>query len=191
MPEPYRRFVADLLKLAAIIVFIVVPIRVYVAQPFIVSGASMAPTFQSGQYLIIDQFSYYFESPERGEVVIFRFPYEPGTFFIKRVIGLPGETVIIEDGTVTIVNDADPEGRTLNEPYIEDEPETSGRLVTELGPNEYFVLGDNRSASSDSRKWGALPREFIVGKTMLRLLPLGEITFQPGTVEKLKQIQSQ
>lgn len=183
MQSSFQRFLFDLLKLGAIILFIVVPLRVYVAQPFLVSGASMAPTFQTGEYLIVDQASYYFGDPQRGDVVIFRFPYNPDTFFIKRVIGLPGETVQITNGVVTIRNDQYPDGTTLDEPYVENANGSPVTETTSLGPNEYFVLGDNRNSSSDSRAWGPLPERYIVGRALIRLLPVSELDVLPGAVE--------
>lgn len=157
---------------------IVIPIRIFIAQPYIVSGASMHPTFQGGDYLIVDQLSYRFNTPQRGDVVIFRFPLEPSKFFIKRIIGLPGETVILEDGIVTIEDGETGEQFVLPEIYI---PKKEGRAFSRsLDDNEYFVLGDNRSRSLDSRAWGAVKRDEIIGRAFLRLFPFNEIDYLPG-----------
>lgn len=172
----------EVLKFSLIAILIVAPIRIFIAQPFIVSGASMEPTFHSNEYLIVDQLSYRFEDPQRGEVIIFKYPKNPSTFFIKRIIGLPGETVEIRDGKVFIKNEMILDGFPIEEPYLKEE--TSDTLTTTLGENEYFVLGDNRKHSSDSRIWGPLDRKFIVGKTFVRLLPITEIKIKPGDYSK-------
>lgn len=148
-------------------------IRTFIAQPFLVSGASMEPTFSNGNYLLIDELTYRFREPERGEVVVFRYPADPSSFFIKRIIGLPGEKIIIENGIISII--AGGENKILTEPYIW-RHKTGGRFETTLGVGQYFVLGDNRDASFDSRSWGPLNRENIVGLVRLRLWPFNEVT---------------
>jgi signal peptidase I len=127
-------------------------------------------TFESGQYLVVDQVSYQFHEPRRGDVVVFRYPKDPSKFFIKRVIGLPGDTVIIEGSTVRIKNEASPEGFVLNEPYIKS-MRNNNNVTETLGDREYFVMGDNRDQSSDSRVWGVLQEERIVGRAFVRLFP--------------------
>lgn len=169
----------ELAKFAIIAVLIVIPIRIFVAQPFIVSGSSMVPTFENGQYLIVDELSYHLGSPKRDDVVVFRYPNDTTKFFIKRIIGLPGETVDIKNGTVTITNAEHPDGLTLNEPYI-DGKQTGGVTHMVLNNDQYFVMGDNRPASSDSRYWGPVPRNLLIGRVLLRLLPVGNIGFMPG-----------
>jgi signal peptidase I len=172
----------EIVRFSIIAILIVIPIRMFVAQPFIVSGASMDNTFQSGQYLIVDQVSYYFEEPKRGEVVIFRYPKDPSKFFIKRVIGLPGDTLTIENSRVIITNGDYPDGFVLDEPYIKsmDAPQN---LDETLGAREYFVMGDNRDESSDSRSWGVLQEERIVGRAFLRLFPPSQVEYLPGATE--------
>lgn len=169
----------DFLRFAVIAAVIVVPIRLYIAQPFIVSGNSMIPTYQDKDYLIIDEISYRFDEPERGDVIVFRFPHEPSKFLIKRIAGLPNETVQITDDTVTITNESNPDGFLWEQGIIT----TTGRKADqtmELGENDYFVLGDNRNESADSRVWGRLPRKYITGRPILRLYPLSEIAVFPG-----------
>ncbi len=169
----------ELVRYAVIALLIVVPFRIFVAQPYVVEGASMDPTFKNGDYLIVDQLSKRFELPARESVIIIRYPKNPSTFFIKRLIAFPGETVEIKKGKVTIL---EVDGKTkieLDEPYIiysKDE-----NFSAKLGTNEYFVMGDNRAGSSDSRIWGAVPGEYIIGKPILRLLPLNKIGISPGT----------
>ena len=172
----------EIIRFALLAIIIVVPIRMFIAQPFIVSGASMNTTFENGQYLIVDQLSYYLHAPDRGDVVIFRYPRDPSKFFIKRVIGLPGDTITIEEANVTITNEANPDGFLLNEPYVKSMEETAPRTEV-MGPREYFVMGDNRDQSSDSRVWGVLQEERIIGRAWLRLFPPAEIDFLPGKVE--------
>ncbi len=168
----------EVIKLALFTLIIVVPIRTYVAQPFIVSGASMDPTFRDHEYLIVDELSYYLRTPARGEVVIFRYPKDPSKFFIKRIIGLPGETVAIQQGEVVVKQNGTE--TKIAEPYLH-QPFTANAEVT-LGATDYFVMGDNRNVSYDSRSWGALPKKMIVGRALLRLFPPQRIALLPGAV---------
>lgn len=177
---PKEHPVIEMVRFALIALIIVIPIRLFIAQPFIVSGASMEDTFHSGEYIIVDQVSYYFHPPKRGDVIIFRYPRDPSKFFIKRVIGLPGETINITNNTVLISNKTNPQGFTLDESYIKSmQPGT--RLTKKLAPEEYFVMGDNRDQSSDSRTWGVLPQEKIIGRALLRLFPPQTLDYLPGT----------
>lgn len=174
-------FVAEIFRFAILALVIVVPFRMFIAQPFIVSGASMSPTFETGQYLIVDQLTYRLEQPKRGEVVIFRFPEDPSKFFIKRLIGLPGETVEIKGHEVFIRDAKTGKVIELDEPYLHDFNARDDFLTVTLEPDEYFVMGDNRGASSDSRIWGALPKENLIGRAFVRLLPVDTISFLPGS----------
>lgn len=171
--KKYIPFVVELLKIALIAFVIVAPIRYFLFQPFIVSGASMAPNFATGDYLIIDEISYRFSSPQRGDVIVFNAGFIPGYTnqrFIKRVIGLPGETVSVTKGKVGIIKD----GKTvvLNEKYLPANLKTYGEESTTLKSDQYFVLGDNRDYSYDSRMWGVVPRSDIIGKAFLRVFPI-------------------
>jgi signal peptidase I len=161
-------FWKELIKLLLIAFLVVVPFRKFVAQPFIVDGASMDPTFKNGQYLIVDELTYHFREPERGSVLIFRYPKDPSKFFIKRVIGLPGETVTIKGGEVSIT-DKNGKTFTLDEPYVK-YPRSDSESRT-LSQDEYWVMGDNRYGSSDSRAWGPVPEKNIVGRPILRFWP--------------------
>ncbi len=157
-------------------------IRFFVAAPYVVSGTSMEPNFQNWNYLIVDRLTYDFIGPARGDVIVLDLPQDTSRALIKRVIGLPGDTVVLSgtDPTVTIYNKAHPQGFTLNEPYIS--PANYGGTTNTsytLGPNQYFVLGDNRVVSADSRIWGILPRSDIVGRVLLRLYPFNEISILP------------
>ena len=157
-------------KLVLISLLIIIPVRYFVIQPFFVLGASMEPTFQNGDYLIIDEISYILGSPKRDDVIVFHYPYNTKQFYIKRIIGLPGETVVLNEKGVMIKNAEHPEGFLLHEDFLPSKEEYGNKTVA-LGADEFFVLGDNREASSDSRSWGALKKEFIVGKVFVRAFP--------------------
>jgi signal peptidase I len=177
--EKKESLIGEIVRFSLFALLIVLPIRLFIAQPFIVSGASMETTFSTGQYLIVDQLTYHLEEPQRGDVIIFRYPKDPSKFFIKRVIGVPGDTVNISGNEVKITNTAFPEGVVLDESYILSmKPNTT--LTEILGDGEYFVMGDNRDASSDSRAWGVLQRDNIVGRAFLRLFPLTKVGVLPG-----------
>ncbi len=179
-PPAKSNVIKETIIYAIVAAAIVFPIRFWIAQPFVVNGPSMDSTFHDGEYLIVDQISYRFNEPERGDVLIFKYPENPSKYFIKRLIGLPGETVVVRNDVVTIINKDHPEGVTLSEPYINSKSFITKTLT--LGPEEYFVMGDNRGVSSDSRVWGALPREDLVGRPIARLLPLTEVDLLPGKV---------
>lgn len=178
LKEKSENFFTELLKFALIALVMVVPVRLFIAQPFIVSGASMVPTFLNGQYLIVDELSYRFEAPKRGDVIIFRYPKDPSQFFIKRIIGLPGETVVLTQGTVS-VQKTNGESVLLDETYVANQG--SANQSYKVPAAEYFVMGDNRPESSDSRTWGFVPRANIVGRAFLRLLPVQTIDIFPGS----------
>lgn len=172
----------ELVRFALLALAIVVPIRLLVAEPFVVSGSSMVPTFENGNYLIIDKISYKIGDPKRDDIVVFRYPNDHKKFFIKRIIGLPNETVDIEGNNVKITSKLHPEGFTLEEPYVKN---MAYNIVHfELKADEYFVMGDNRSGSSDSRYWGPVNRELLTGKALIRLLPLKHMGVWPGKYEQ-------
>lgn len=164
----------EILEIFLVAIIAVFVIRNFLLQPFLVSGASMEPNFSSGDYLLVDEMTYRFRQPERGEVIVFYYPGDEKTFYIKRVIGLPNEKVVISNGKITIFNTGHPEGFTLDETYLPLMLQTSGNEEVTLKDNEYFVLGDNRNYSFDSRSWGNLSQKDIVGLVRLRLWPLNE-----------------
>lgn len=174
----------EILTFVVLAIVIVVPIRLFVAQPFVVEGESMHPTFETGDYLIVDQLSYRLSDPKRGDVVVFRYPNNPSVFYIKRVIGLPGETVHINRGE-TSVTKTDGTELALDESYVVAEDATYS-LDRTLGPDQFFVMGDNRPKSSDSRSWGPLPREDLMGRAYIRLLPATQIGVLPGAVSEVQ-----
>jgi signal peptidase I len=169
----------EFLKIVIISLLIILPIRYFIIQPFYVKGASMEPTFHDHQYLIIDEIGYRFNEPKRGDIVVFRYPQNPQEYFIKRIIALPGERVEVRDGNVYIYNDKYPEGFVLDESaYLADNIKTydlSEEIVT-LRSGEYFVLGDNRNSSKDSRSFGAVNKSFLTGRVALRGWPFNQIT---------------
>jgi len=172
-------FIWETIKIVVISLAIILPIRYFLVQPFFVKGASMESTFQDGDYIFIDELSYRFGDPGRGDVVVFRYPVDPSQFFIKRIVGLPGETVDIKKSVVTIFNDEYPNGFVLEEPYLDAGQDTLGSTRVTLKTGEYFVLGDNRFRSSDSRRWGPLHRGMITGRALIRLWPLDRVAKIP------------
>lgn len=179
-------FFLEIVKIFILAVVVIVPIRVFLFQPFFVQGASMEPNFEDGQYLIINEFGYKetdlkffkvdsFKEIERGEVIVFRYPLNPSQFFIKRVIGLPGERIKVEKGDVFIYNEIHPEGLKLEEDYLPKDLITKGDNDYQIKNDEYFVMGDNRGHSSDSRVWGPIKNSNIVGRVLLRAWPINKM----------------
>jgi len=165
-------FLGETLKIVLAALIIVIPIRYFIFQPFFVKGQSMEPNFETGDYLIIDEISYRFREPQRGEVVVFKYPQNPSQRYIKRIIGLPGETVDIADGKLTVYKDG--VALELDEAgYLTPEELAGmpGKTHIVLDEDEYFVMGDNRPVSYDSRRWGPLPKENIIGRVLVRAWP--------------------
>ena len=179
----------ETIKYAIIAAVIIIPIRTFVAQPFIVSGNSMFPTYHNGEYLIVNELVKYIGEYKRGDVVILRYPNDPSKYFIKRVIGLPGETVTIRDGVVSITSPTQTTPLVLNEPYVKNAKIDSSSRT--LDNDEFFVMGDNRAQSSDSRIWGPVPRRLMNGEALLRLFPLPALALHPGSVESFGVSYSQ
>jgi len=164
-------FIWEILKIVIIALVIVIPIRYFLFQPFIVKGQSMEPNFENSNYLIVDELSFRFRDPQRGEVVVFRYPKNISQRFIKRIIGLPGDKIEVKAGSI-MVND-----QVLDESkYLPSGVQTPGNIQTSLNENEYFVLGDNRISSFDSRQWGLLPRKNIIGRVLIRAWPITDLT---------------
>lgn len=180
--DKHSEIFSEITSFIMIIIFVVIPVRMYVAQPFRVSGDSMINTFHNKDYLIVDQLSYNFVSPKRGDVVVLRHP-ESNHFLIKRIIGLPGETVVVTGANVSIRNSEYPDGFPLDESFLDNPGDEYPQefIVTD---DHYFVMGDNRPYSSDSRSWGLLPRENITGRPILRLYPFTNIEVFPGLIQE-------
>ena len=177
MPEAINNalsFFWEVIKIVVLALVIVFPIRYFLFQPFVIEGASMEPNFHQADYLIVDELSYRIGTPARGDVIVFKYPLDPSKRFIKRVIGLPGETVAIKNGKVDVIKNG--EIITLDETkYLPAGLVTPDMTSYTLKTNQYFVLGDNRPYSSDSRSWGELPKDDIIGKVALRLWPLNDL----------------
>lgn len=173
MFKNFVMFVLELVKIVVISLVIIIPIRYFLIQPFYVKGASMEPNFYDHEYLIIDEITYRFNQPQRGDIMVFRYPKNPQEFFIKRLIGLPGEEIQIKDGNVWVYNKENPDGKVLDEPYLAPGTRTYGLTEEKIkiGDNEYFVLGDNRGSSKDSRSFGPVNKSFITGRVLFRGWP--------------------
>ncbi|MFA6797285.1 MAG: signal peptidase I [Candidatus Paceibacterota bacterium] len=197
MQSSIKNFLKEVISVVFLSLIIVIPIRIFIAQPFVVSGKSMNKTFEDKNYLIVDEISYRFNDPQRGDVIVFKVPtkglelshYDTNktVYFIKRIIGLPGETVEILGDKVKIYNEKNPEGITLTEPYanidkLSPNSNTFSNMneTIKLKESEYFVMGDNRHDSSDSRFWGVLPEKNIKGRALVRLFPFTKISIFPG-----------
>jgi signal peptidase I len=178
-----RRFFAGFWEVAEVILIAFVAvytIRTFIAQPFLVSGESMEPTYKNGEYLLVDELTYRFRQPERGEVVVFRYPGDEKSFFIKRIIGLPGETVTISDNSISISSPNSSSSLVLNESYLRDTTKTFSEKTALIGDDELYVMGDNRSNSFDSRSWGPLKIDHVKGLVRLRIFPFNRF----GTIIK-------
>jgi signal peptidase I len=185
-----RKFLSSLLEVLEIAVIAVVAVfivRTFLVQPFLVSGTSMYPNFQNGDYVLVDELTYRIRPPERGEVVVFHDPEDYSTYFIKRVIGLPGEKIVLQNNTLTAYNGANPKGLALDESYLPSGTPSSvdncsggtlagGVCTYTLSSSSYLMFGENRPFSYDSRSWGPLPAKNIVGLVRVRLWPINEIT---------------
>jgi signal peptidase I len=174
-----RKFFASLLEvleIAVIAVAAVFIVRTYLVQPFLVDGTSMYPTFSNGDYVLTDELTYRIRPPQRGEVIVFHDVSDQSTYLIKRIIGLPGERIVIKNDTVTVYNAAHPKGFALDETYLPAGMITSGDEDVTLSSSTYFVMGDNRPVSYDSRSWGPLPASDIVGMVRFRLWPLTSVS---------------
>jgi len=169
-------FIWETLKVIIISLAIIIPVRYFLIQPFYVKGASMEPNFYDHEYLIIDEITYRLNKPHRGDVIVFRYPNDPRQFFIKRIIGLPGETVKLQKGVITVKNSQQPDGFVLNEDLYLPNTHTQGSQELKLNIDEYYVLGDNRVSSFDSRMFGPVKEDNIIGRAWIRGWPFNRIT---------------
>ena len=172
----------EFIKVAVLAGITIALVRYFLFKPFYVKGASMEPNFYEHEYLIIDEITYRLRAPERGEVIVFKYPEDPREYFLKRIIGLPGERVKVSEGKITVYNDAHPEGFDIKEEYLPKDLLTAGDRVTILGPNEYFVMGDNRGNSLDSRRFGPVDKSLVVGRVWFRGWPLNRVEILPKPV---------
>ncbi len=178
----WKAVMKEVLTFIVIAVCIVLPFRIYIAEPYLVDGRSMDPTFETGDYLIVDKLSYRLHEPKRNTVLVFHYPNDTKKSFIKRIIGLPGETVEGKGNEVTIFNAENPQGFKIDQSYVVHEQ--PGNFKITLASDEYFVMGDNRAESFDSRSWGPLNKKYISGKPIVRLLPITQIGIVPGQDDK-------
>jgi signal peptidase I len=177
--------VREWIQVIVVALVIALPIRYLVAEPFIVNGASMDPTFATSQFLIVDRLTYDFNAPKRGDVIVFEYPNDPSVYYIKRIIVLPGESFSIIHGQVFVANQANPKGFFVDGSFVAPDHESFDDIsTTTMDSTHYFVMGDNRAQSSDSRVWGPLDKHFIIGRPIIRLLPLNTLSILPGE-EKL------
>ncbi len=175
-------FIIDLLKTGIIVFVVAFALRYFVIQPFIVDGESMMPNFVNNEYLLAEKISYMIDSPKRGDVIVFKYPKNPSVNYIKRIIGLPGETVKIENNKIIILNSDFPNGIILTEDYIPANfvtaTQNGASYKMTLAEDQFFVIGDNREHSSDSREWGVLPKSDITGRAWLTILPFDRFGLQ-------------
>lgn len=167
----FKSHLIDFIQTLVVFGAIFALIYLFIAQPHKVSGSSMFPTFHDGDYILTDKVSYKVGEPSRGDVIVLKNPNDESQDFIKRIIGMPGDTIELKQGYIYL------DGQRLTEIYLPQETSTAGgRFLTEnslikVGTNQYFVIGDNRDHSSDSREWGTVPKEKIIGKTFFRYFP--------------------
>lgn len=175
------QFIAELIRTVVIVVVLAFLIRQFVMQPYIVDGSSMYPVLHNNDYLLVDKIGYKIKDPQRGDIIVFKYPNNTSVYYVKRIIGLPGEKVRIENGAVYIFNTANPSGLKLDEPYtngvnntfVKANETVDNQPITEftVPENNYFVMGDNRTGSSDSREWGFLNNDKIIGKVFVQAFP--------------------
>lgn len=180
--KEFMYFLYDLLKTGIVVFVIAFCIRYFLIQPFVVEGASMLPNYVDREYLLAEKLSLHMGSPKRGDVVIFKYPKNPSVNYIKRVIGLPGDTVQIKNNQITIFNDQNPAGSVVQENYIPSSVQTltneKEEIKIKVDADSYFVLGDNREHSSDSREWGLLPKANLIGRAWLTIRPFDKFGVQ-------------
>ena len=176
--KSFFSFTLEILKTVIISLAIILPIRYFIIQPFMVDGASMEPNFHDKEYLVINEISYRFNEPNRGEVVVFKNPIDTKQYYIKRIVGLPGETIKIENSKVYIKGINKDDFIQIDESdYLPENTKTFGNIKgLKLEDDEFFVLGDNRKNSKDSRNLGPIKRELITGRVWIRGFPFKEAT---------------
>ena len=180
--HPFWGYFVDIIETIVVAAAIFVVVYLFLLQPHQVRGASMEPNLSDGQYILTDKISYRFDKPRRGDIIVFKAPVDPNFDYIKRIIGLPGESIQIKGGKIIIQNTTHPKGFVLEEPYKINGSDQPGTLLEDnkefkISEDNYFVLGDNRNQSFDSREWGELSRKNIIGKTWLRYWPISKFSF--------------
>lgn len=161
-PSPWHGVLREIIETIFLTVLIYLVVN-FATGRFRVEGNSMQPTMQPDEYVLVDKVSYMLNAPQRGDIVVFQYPLGTERDFIKRIIGLPGDTVMIRNGVVSV------NGQPLAEPYISAKPFYDGTWT--LNANQYFVLGDNRNSSSDSHSWGPLEAHYLIGRAVMVYWP--------------------
>jgi len=167
-------FFLELIKIVILAGITIGVVRYFLFKPFYVKGQSMEPNYYEKDYLIIDELSYRFREPQRGEVIVFEAPTNNKDYYLKRILGLPGERIKIEGSKVIVYNDDHPQGVVVEELYLDEN--TVGSVMQTIGLDQYFVMGDNRDSSYDSRRFGPIDEKDIVGRTVLRGWPFNRIS---------------
>ena len=182
MVRSVGEFILEIVKVVIISLAFIIPVRYFLIQPFYVKGASMEPNFYDRDYLIINEIGYRFEAPQRGDAIVFRYPKDSKQYFIKRIIGLPGEKIRIKNDLIYVYNEIYPQGTVLEETYLDESVKTAGDKEVLLEKDEYYVLGDNRNFSLDSRNFGPVTRDSFIGRTWIRGWPFNraEVFKVPG-----------
>lgn len=179
--QSWKPVVRELVETIVLTLVIFLLIRVFV-QNFRVDGMSMEPNFHDGQFLLINKMAYRVGEPQRGDVIVFRYPQDPSRDFIKRIVGLPGEIVQVTDGQVIVDGTPTPDLA----PVV---PGGYTSAATRLGPDELYVMGDNRPNSSDSHTWGPLPMDLVIGEVVLSYWPpstWGLVNTPAGTADSIQ-----
>ncbi|HVB62738.1 MAG TPA: signal peptidase I [Ktedonobacteraceae bacterium] len=159
-----RSLAREIVETVALTLIIFVVIH-FAVQSYRISGPSMQPGLQNNEYVLVNKIAYIFHPPERGDIIVFHYPLDTTRDFIKRVIGLPGDTITVNSNTVWV------DGVKLNEPYVSAESNSEGQ-TWKVPQGDYFVMGDNRPISDDSRTWGFVPQSDLVGKVVLLYWPI-------------------
>ena len=180
--KSFLSIVWEFIKAVFLLLVLFLILRYLLLQPFLIDGSSMEPNFHDKEYLLIEKASYHITAPKRGDVVIFRPPNNLESFYIKRIVGIPEDRVIIKDGRITILNSKHPNGAIMIESYLPKEQKTEKNLDILLNQGQFFVLGDNRNNSSDSREFGPVPRDNISGRAFFVVVPFSNF----GFIERVK-----
>lgn len=169
MNESIRKWLWDMVESVSIALILAFLIRTFIFQPFYIPSGSMIPTLKPNDKVLVNKFIYYFKAPQRGDIMVFHYPMDPSKDYIKRIIGLENEIVEVKNSQIFI------NGKLLNEPYLPEGLEYGNFAAYKVPPGNYFMMGDNRPDSQDSRYWGSLDKKLIIGKAMLIFWPFNRM----------------